>query len=245
MRTAKNEWLCSRLLRAFGLPVAQSELAEFGEVKTLIVERFDRKLHPSRKYWLRLPQEDFCQATGRPSGDKYETDGGPGLLEISRILSASNSRDADLATLLKAQLLFWMLGATDGHAKNFSIHLLPRGHFRLTPVYDVISVWPVVGKKQNQLHEKKLKLAIALRGKNKHYRIADIRRDHFNTTARACGLGHAMNDIIDEVVEATPVAIEQVGNKLPKGFPANVFSSITVGLDRASRSLGAAARAGS
>lgn len=54
-----------------------------------------------------------------------------------------------------------------------------------------------------------------------------------------------MNDIIDEVVETTPLAIEQVGNKLPKGFPASVFSSITAGLDRASRSLGAAARAGS
>lgn len=230
---------------AYGLPVAQCELAEFGEVKALIVERFDRKLHPSRKYWLRLPQEDFCQATGRPSGNKYETDGGPGLLEISRILSSSDSRDVDLATLLKAQLLFCVLAAIDGHAKNFSIHLLPQGHFRLTPLYDVISVWPVVGKKANQLHEKNLKLALALRGKNRHYRIADIRRDRFNTTARACGLGHDMNNIIDAVVETTPLAIEQVGNSLPKDFPASVFSSITAGLQRASRSLEAAARAGS
>lgn len=235
-----NEWLCSRLLAAYGLPVAHSELAEFGEVKTLIVERFDRKLHPSRKYWLRLPQEDFCQATGRPSGDKYETDGGPGLLEISQILHSSDSRDADLTTLLKAQLLFWMLAATDGHAKNFSIHLLPQGHFRLTPLYDVISVWPVVGKKANQIHERKIKLAMAVRGKNTHYRIADIRRDHFNTTARACGLGHDMNDIIDEVVATTPLAIEQVGNMLPEGFPASVFGSITAGLETASRSLQAA-----
>lgn len=115
----------------------------------------------------------------------------------------------------------------------------------LTPLYDVISVWPVVGKKGNQLHEKKTKLAMAVRGKNKHYRIADIRRDHFNTTARACGLGHDMNDIIDEVVETTPLAIDQVGNNLPKGFPTSVFSSITAGLEKASRSLEAAARVGS
>jgi serine/threonine-protein kinase HipA len=238
----ENEWLCSRLLAAFGLPVAHSELVEFGEVKTLIVERFDRRLHPSKKYWLRLPQEDFCQATGRPSGAKYEADGGPDLREISLILSSSDARDADLATLLRAQLLFWMLAATDGHAKNFSIHLLPQGHFRLTPLYDVISVWPVVGKKANQLHEKKLKLAMALRGKNKHYRIAQIRRAHFNATARACGLGQDMNDIIDAVVESTPRAIDQVGNALPKGFPASLFEFITAGLTRASRSLEVAVR---
>ncbi len=51
-----------------------------------------------------------------------------------------------------------------------------------------------------------------------------------------------MNDIIDEVVATTPLAIEQVGNQLPKGFPASVFSSITAGLETASRSLQAAAR---
>jgi serine/threonine-protein kinase HipA len=241
----ENEWLCSRLLAAFGLPVAHCELAQFGEVKTLVVRRFDRRLHPSKKYWLRLPQEDFCQATGKPGSTKYEADGGPGLVEISQILSSSDSRDADLATLLKAQLLFWMLAATDGHAKNFSIHLMPQGHFRLTPLYDVISVWPVVGKKANQLHEKKVKLAMALRGKKKHYRIVDMRRDHFNATARACGLGSDMNGIIDAAVEATPVAVERVGNDLPQGFPPHVFDAITTGLKRASHSLAATARSGS
>ena len=31
-----------------------------------------------------------------------------------------------------AQLLFWMMAATDGHAKNFSIRLLAQGRYRLT-----------------------------------------------------------------------------------------------------------------
>lgn len=233
----ENEWLCSRLLAALGIPVAHCELAQFGDVKTLVVERFDRRLHSSKKYWLRLPQEDFCQATGRPSSAKYETDGGPGLIEISRVLGSSDSREADLATLLQAQLCFWMLAAIDGHAKNFSIHLLPQGHFRLTPLYDVISAWPVVGNKANQLHEGKLKLAMALRGKNKHYGGAEIRRDHFNATARACGLGPDMNELITATVEATPSAIERVENELPEGFPAHVFDAITTGLKKASRAL--------
>ncbi|HEU5076235.1 MAG TPA: type II toxin-antitoxin system HipA family toxin [Polyangiaceae bacterium] len=233
----ENEWLCARLLGLLGVPVVQSELAQFGGIKTLVITRFDRRLHQSKKYWLRLPQEDFCQATGTPSSAKYEAEGGPGLLEISRILAASDARDTDLATLLKAQLIFWMLAAIDGHAKNFSIHLLPEGRFCLTPIYDVISAWPLVGNKANQLHEKKLKLAMALRGKNKHYYVATLRRDHFNTTAHACGLGRDMNDIIDATVDAIPAAIDRVSGELPKGFPAYVFETITTGLKRMSRGL--------
>jgi serine/threonine-protein kinase HipA len=235
--SVENEWLCSRILRAFGMPVAECELAQFGDVKTLIVTRFDRRLHESGSYWLRLPQEDLCQATGTPSAHKYESEGGPGVVQVSKVLQASEDRDLDLTTLLRAQLVFWMLGATDGHAKNFSIHLLPGGRFRLTRLYDVISTWPIVGPKQNQLHEKKLKLAMALLGKNRHYRATEIRRHHFDTTARLCGLGSDMKAVIDATVEATPQVIDRVERELPPTFPARVFDTITRGLLRASKTL--------
>jgi hypothetical protein len=55
----------------------------------------------------------------------------PGLSAIARVLQGSESRDADLQTLLRAQLLFWMLAATDGHAKNFSVRLLAQGRYQL------------------------------------------------------------------------------------------------------------------
>ena len=235
--SVENEWLCSRILAAFGLPVAECEMAEFGDAKALIVTRFDRKLHDSRKYWLRLPQEDFCQATGTPSASKYEADGGPGVIQIAKILQASDRRDADLATLLQAQLLFWMLAATDGHAKNFSLSLLAGGHFQLTPLYDVISAWPIAGSKQNQIHEKRLKLAMALHGKSRHYRVADIRRDHFNSTAHRCGLGRDMEAIIAATIESTPAVIDRVEAELPPRFPARVFEQIANGLRRAARAL--------
>lgn len=47
---------------------------------------------------------------------------------------------------MKAQLLFLLLGAIDGHAKNFSHYLLPHGALRQTPLYDVISAWPIVSR---------------------------------------------------------------------------------------------------
>ncbi len=233
----ENEWLCARLLSGYGLPVASSEVKVFGATKALVVARFDRVLHSSGRYWLRLPQEDMCQASGLPSSLKYEADGGPGLVDLARVVQGSESRDEDLGTLLKAQLLFWMLAATDGHAKNFSIRLLAQGRYRLTPLYDVISAWPIVGARHDQLHVKKLKLAMAVRGENKHYRVAEIDRRHFNATARQCGFGRDMEAVITDVIAATPVVIERVGAKLPKGFPEVVFASVTGGLRKAARQL--------
>jgi serine/threonine-protein kinase HipA len=226
----ENEWLCSRLMSAYGVPTAPCEVKQFGTTKALVVERFDRKLHVSNKYWLRLPQEDFCQATGTPSSKKYEADGGPGLIEIARVLHGSERRQEDLQTLLKAQLLFWMLAATDGHAKNFSIRLLAQGRYQLTPLYDVMSAWPVIGNRHDQLHPKKIKLAMGLKATKKHYRIGDMQRRHFNLVAQRCGLGSDMEPIIAEVIESTPSVIEKVAEKLPETFPSKLFEQITTNL---------------
>lgn len=239
MRTSvENEWLCAEILRAYGLPVARCEIGHFGTQKALVVERFDRRLAESGKYWLRLPQEDFCQATATPPSAKYQADGGPGLIDIARILHGSEARDADLATLLRAQLLFWMLAATDGHAKNFSLHLLAGGGYRLTPLYDVLSVWPIVGHGPRQLDWHKLKLSMALRGTRTHYRISEIQRRHFNATAQQCGLGPDMETLIEDTLAKTPQVIAQVEAKLPEGFPGDVFASITRGLKESATRLG-------
>jgi serine/threonine-protein kinase HipA len=234
----ENEWLCAQLMAAYGVPVAPCEVKQFGETKALVVERFDRKLHPSKKYWLRLPQEDMCQATGKPSSLKYESDGGPGLTAIARVLQGSETRDADLQTLLRAQLLFWMLAATDGHAKNFSIRLLAQGRYQLTPLYDILSAWPIAGTRGNQLHPKKLKLAMALRAKSPHYKLSEISRRHFNLAAERCGLGSDMEPIIEGVIAATPGVIDRVAASLPADFPGRLFDAIAKGLQRAAKQLG-------
>jgi serine/threonine-protein kinase HipA len=236
MRTSvENEWLCSKILQLFELPIAACEIAQFEEQKVLIVERFDRRLS-EQGYWLRLPQEDFCQATGTPPGAKYETDGGPGLVDIARILQHSETREQDLRVLLKAQLLFWLMAATDGHAKNFLIFLLPGGRYRLTPLYDVLSAWPVTGHGANQLDANRLRLAMAVRGKNMHYRLKDIQRRHFNHTARLCGWGENMEGLITEVLDQVTRVLEAAQEMLPAGFPEEVFAAVRAGmLDAADR----------
>lgn len=235
--SVENEWLCMHLLAEYGLPVASTTLLTFGRQKVLGVERFDRRLHSSGTWLMRLPQEDFCQVKGVPSHLKYESDGGPGLADLAGVLSGSVQAEQDLATLLKTQVLFWMLAAPDGHAKNFSIRLLPQGRYALTPLYDVMSIWPVEGSGASQFSLHKAKLAMALLGKNKHYHFKDVQRRHFNSTAARCFQRPDAEELIGQVLERTPVAIDNVASKLPSGFPEKVAASIFQGLRRSAEQL--------
>ncbi|MEO8016212.1 MAG: type II toxin-antitoxin system HipA family toxin [Pseudomonadota bacterium] len=235
MRTSvENEWLCSRIVAAYGIPVAKCEIAEFGARKALVVARFDRVLHSGGEYWLRLMQEDFCQATGTPNHRKYQSDGGPGILDIARILRASTEAESDLATVFKAQLLFWMLAATDGHAKNFSLRILQGGRFQLTPLYDVLSAWPIIGKKVNELPIEKTRLAMSLPGGKPHYLLKSIQRRHFEALGKRMGIPR-VDDVINEMITKTPMVIQQVQRGLPRGFPQGLLDRVLAGLERSAR----------
>jgi serine/threonine-protein kinase HipA len=228
--SVENEWLCMNLLAEFGLPVAKTEILNFGGQKVLSVERFDRQLHSSGEWIMRLPQEDFCQVMGVPSHLKYESDGGPGLIDLGGVLRGSVQAEKDLTTLLTTQLLFWMLAAPDGHAKNFSIRVLPQGRYQLTPLYDVMSIWPVIGNGPNQFSMFKAKMAMAILGKNKHYLFKDIQRRHFNSIASKCFDRVDAEEVIGRVQEAAPRAIEAMGSRLPEGFPEWIAESVFNGL---------------
>ncbi|NGZ88398.1 type II toxin-antitoxin system HipA family toxin [Duganella aceris] len=237
--SVENEWLCMNLLAEFGLPVAKTAILNFGTQKVLGVERFDRKMHSSGKWIMRLPQEDFCQALGVPPHLKYESDGGPGLLELATVLRGSERAEEDLTTLLTSQVLFWLMAAPDGHAKNFSIHLLPTGRYALAPLYDVMSIWPIEGGGANQYSLHNAKLAMAILGKNKHYRFADVQRRHFNSTAAKCFLRADAEEVIESVLARTSGAIEAVAARLPSGFPDRVAKTIFGGIKRSAQQLAA------
>jgi serine/threonine-protein kinase HipA len=234
-----NEWLCLRLLKAYGLNVADARIATFGRQRVLVVERFDRRTAPDGQWLMRLPQEDFCQVEGGSPLRKYENEGGPGLKALFATLRQSVNAEADMKTLMTAQVLFWLLRAPDGHAKNFSIHLLPRGRFNLTRLYDVMSAYPVLGEGPNQWSPHDIRSAMALLGKNRHYDMHGIQRRHFNSTARKVGYGSTAEPIIEELLARTPAAIAEVQADLPKDFSPRVAESILGGLQQAATALGA------
>lgn len=227
--SVENEWLCAEIVREFGLPNARCEIAMFGRYKVLIVERFDRRMI-DKTWWARLPQEDFCQVSGVPSEQKYEERGGPGMSAILGVLRGSDVAEADRKRFLAAQLLFCLLAAPDGHAKNFSIFIEPEGRYRLTPLYDIMSAWPVIGDGPNMFQWQKVKLAMAVRAKNAHYRIAHIQRRHWNGVAKANGMGEDFEPVIEQFITRTPVVLDAVSARLPAGFPAAVSEPIFNGL---------------
>lgn len=234
-----NEWLCLRLLTAYGLPTAQAHIATFGRQRVLVVERFDRVQSSDGSRLLRLMQEDFCQATGTSPHIKYENEGGPGLAPLFTLVQQSLDAERDLRTLMASQILFWMLRAPDGHAKNFSIQLQAgaAGRFRLAPLYDVMSAHPVIGDGPNQWAARELKLAMALLGRNRHYLMHTIQRRHFNSTAKKLGYGETAEPLLQELVERTPAVVAQVQNELPEGFSQQVADQILDGLLSAARAL--------
>jgi serine/threonine-protein kinase HipA len=240
--SVENEWLCALLLAAYGLPVAPCELGNFDGTRALIVERFDRRWTADDKALLRLPQEDMCQAMGTSPLLKYEADGGPGMDRILALLASSGQRERDRETFFRAQLLFWLLCAPDGHAKNFSIHIGARGAFTMTPLYDVLSAYPMLGAGPNQINPHKIRLAMAVRGKNPHWKMRDVLRRHWNEVARRHGVAESADALIAEIVRITPAVIARVGARLPAQFPAHVADSIFAGLqDAATRLEGMAA----
>ena len=226
-----NEWLCLRLLRAYGLPSAKVNIVSFGSQRVLVVERFDRRLAGGRI--LRLPQEDFCQATGTSPLMKYENEGGPGLRKLFALLQQSQNAQADMHTLMASQVLFWLLRAPDGHAKNFSTHLLPGGAFQLTPLYDVMSAYPIIGNGPNLWSPHDVRMAMALLGKNRHYHMATIQRRHFNSTARQVGFGPDAEAIIQDLIAKTPGAIANAQLNLPANFSQKVLNDVLGGLEQA------------
>jgi len=232
----ENEWLCAQIVQAYGIPAAKCRMQSFGEFKTLVVERFDRKLSEDGKWYVRLPQEDLCQATATPPALKYESDGGPGIAAAMDLLLGSERAEDDRRDFLRTQVVFWMLAAIDGHAKNFSIFLLPGGAYRLTPRYDILSAHPTLGHGRGKLAPEKIRMAMAVAGKNRHYRWKEIGVRHWIETAKRHGLAR-MSEIVTEMVERTPSVVAHVRDGLPTGFRADIADAIIGGVAAAAKSL--------
>ena len=136
---------------------------------------------------------------------------------------------ADRATFILTQLAFWLLAATDGHSKNYSIHLHSGGRFTLTPLYDVLSAWPVIGRGADQLPIQDAKLAIALTGKHKYYRLQEIQTRRWQDLGMRVG-GTPLWERMRALVVSATEAVEAVAAQLPKDFPEKVITSIRAGV---------------
>lgn len=222
--SVENEFFCMSFCRAMGMDVAAVEIADFEDVRSLVVTRFDRRWTKDGRL-IRLPQEDFCQALSVPPSQKYQMDGGPGFAEGIGLLNGSDDPELDQRAFFRSQVLFWLLGATDGHAKNFSIALRPGG-FRMTPLYDVLSAQKAVD--DGQIRHNRMRLAMAVSG---HYRVNEVVPRHFLQAAKVAGFGVALaEEALAEIVSEFEPALDRTLVGLPSDFPEPLAESIAGGL---------------
>jgi serine/threonine-protein kinase HipA len=165
-----------QLARKLGMPTASSKIVRFESETAIVLERYDRVRMPAEtgraalgktQPVLRLHQEDMCQALAvRPQG-KYQNEGGPSPEQIADLLrDHSDEPRQDLNTFLDAILFNWLIGGSDGHAKNYSLLHGAARRVRLAPLYDVASALPYP-----TLNTPRLKLAMKIGG---HYRLREI-----------------------------------------------------------------------
>ncbi|WP_305812331.1 type II toxin-antitoxin system HipA family toxin [Photobacterium leiognathi] len=227
--SCENEWLCLKIAAAFGFEVNDANIIYVEEVKALALTRFDRRWSQDGSWLMRLPQEDMCQALGVAPALKYESDGGPNIASIMQFLLGSRTSTQDREVFFKAQILFWLLAAIDGHGKNFSLFLEPESRYSMTPLYDIISAYPLM--ESNSIPKQKAKMAMALTGTKKYYKWQTIQPRHFLSTAKAVGFStQRANELMSEMKNKAPSVIEKVRQQLPNDFPTEISESIFNGV---------------
>jgi serine/threonine-protein kinase HipA len=169
-----------RAARHLGLRVADTEVARFADEFAVVVTRYDRTRSGGVR---RLHQEDLAQALGLPPDLKYQSDGGPSMASIAKLLRASLRPRMAQAAVWEFMLLCgfnWIALATDGHAKNFSLLHSARGP-SLAPGYDIASALPY----PDLANKWTARLAMSVGG---HYRDRDIEARHWRREAVSAGI---------------------------------------------------------
>jgi serine/threonine-protein kinase HipA len=99
----------------------------------------------------------------------------------------------------------------------------------MTPLYDVLSMWPYFGDGPNQFRPRKAGLAMAVRSKNAHYLFHTIEARHWLQLAAKHG-GDSVWDAMVQLVERVDGALAEVERRLPKDFPARTWECISIGM---------------
>lgn len=175
-----NEHLCLRAAHLAGLRAARTEVVSFEEERVIVVERYDRLTRGDE--WVRVHQEDMCQALGVHPAKKYQGDGGPSAPQIADLLRTADPLGAadSVSAFFDALVFNWLIGGTDAHAKNYSL-LLSGRQVRLAPLYDVASALTVDG-----INLQVEKMAMSIGGE---YRFEWIAVRHWARLAQKLRLG--------------------------------------------------------
>ena len=154
----------------------------------------------------RLHQEDFGQAMGISSSDKYETEGQNYLKIMFDILkNHSASPIEDQIKLWDIIVFNFLIGNTDGHVKNFSLLYNEKmSAIRVAPAYDIISTIVYSSHTDN--------MAVSI---GNEFNIKKIDRDSFEKEIKMDHLNrHFFMDRFDKIAEQFPKALKIASEEL-------------------------------
>lgn len=189
--------------------VAATEFARFDQEWAIVIERFDRTTLGTDI--VRIHQEDFAQACGRMPARKYESQDGPRLVDMMRIISReSTDLHEDRRAVLDMLAFNLVVGAPDGHAKNVAL-LRPHGAVHVAPLFDLATGLAYDTATVDR------SVALSIGGE----RIASrIHRRQWERASSALGLGSdAVLARVAALAEGAPAAFERALGSLPPGTP--------------------------
>ena len=155
-----------------------------GDESFTLSKRYDRV--KTANGLVRLHQEDFCQASGRSSNNKYEHEGGPSFAECLQLVREHSTQPLkDIPRLIQWQVFNYLVGNSDAHAKNLSFLYGQDNTTRLSPFYDLIAIhaWPS--------HIFNHELALSIGGESN---IHKIKHAHWERLADECEISFKLFD---------------------------------------------------
>lgn len=211
-----NEVFCLMLAKSLGLNVPAVTHRLIGDTPCIIVVRYDRVRGTDDGMTLRLHQEDFCQALGRPPDRKYQQEGGPTVRECVTLLREwSTTPVLDIRAFVDALILNMLIGNADAHGKNYSM-LYPGDERRLAPFYDLVATtfWPDLSHT----------LAMSI-GNGK--KVNDVNPAHFRHMAEEAALGWPMVRERIEILAGKAIATMEEGSLVRTSPDPNIATRLS------------------
>ena len=216
-----NEQLSLMTAKLLGIDVADSFIMDTGKKQDtdvlLASKRYDRTFNGAEKRIdgllcpLRLHQEDFSQAMGISSGNKYEREGDEYLRRMFALIRTHSSNPLeDTAELWRRMVFNVLIGNCDGHIKNNALlYSSNLKSLRLAPAYDIVST--VIYKPFNR------DMSIYLGGENN---LDRINMEILTEAAIDAGLGRRLAvRIIEKMKKEFLLALKESASILKKqGF---------------------------
>jgi len=216
-----TEAACLALAKAVGLTTVEAAVQPFGEVRALVVARYDRVRDPDGEVH-RLHQEDAAQALGLDTSDlerKFQR--GRTLPSLRAVALALQRGGTEPDELLRLCAFNVCVGNTDAHAKNISFLRPATGPALLAPAYDVAMHGHLAGTDR---------FAMQVNGKDL---VHEVGAQDLLHEARAWGLStRRAGRLLRDTVEGTLAALVAMDRSTHPGVSDAAWAAVRLSTER-------------